>query len=128
MDEFRLYRRALTAAEVLATYNANLSGCGVVVGTNNNSSQIPKLFSLSQNYPNPFNPSTEINYNIPSQSLVKIVVYDIAGREVTTLVNETKQPGSYNVTFDGKNLASGVYLYKIQAGEFSDIKKMVLVK
>ena len=128
MDEFRLYRRALSAAEVLSTYNQNLSGCGFVTGNTNNNNQIPKLFSLSQNYPNPFNPSTVINYNVPNQSLVKIVVYDIVGREVTTLVNQNQKPGSYEVTFDGSSLSSGVYLYKMQAGEYSDIKKMVLVK
>ena len=87
-----------------------------------------KVFSLSQNYPNPFNPSTVINYGIPKTSMVKITVFDILGREVGTLINDLQQPCSYSVKFDASNLASGVYMYKIQAGDFTDTKKMLLVK
>ena len=89
---------------------------------------IPRVYSLSQNYPNPFNPVTSIKYSIPKQSLVRLVVYDILGREITTLVNEMKQPGNYNVSFDASGYASGVYFYRIQAGDFTDVKKMVLIK
>jgi hypothetical protein len=89
---------------------------------------IPQIFSLSQNYPNPFNPSTSIKYDIPKHSGVKLVVFDLLGREVATLVNEMKKPGSYEVTFDGTNLSSGVYFYKIEAGDFVNVKKMVLIK
>jgi photosystem II stability/assembly factor-like uncharacterized protein len=92
----------------------------------------PTKFQLSQNYPNPFNPKTLINYSVGSNGNspvnVKLVVYDITGREVTTLVNETKQPGNYKVTFDGSSYASGVYIYRIEAGSFVEVKKMVLVK
>ena len=89
---------------------------------------IPKEFKLSQNYPNPFNPVTNIKYNIPKDVMVSIKVYDITGREISKLVNEYKKAGYYNVTFNGGNLASGIYYYRIQAGDFVQIKKMVLIK
>jgi hypothetical protein len=105
-------------------------------GKNENTSFVPQTFSLSQNYPNPFNPVTRINYDIPQNSFVKLVIYDILGREVTKLVNnEYKQPGRYVVEFNGTNFASGVYFYRIEArqsgsstGGFTATKKMVLVK
>jgi len=99
-------------------------------------------FSLSQNYPNPFNPVTKIKYTIPASlnpssersptdkggTFVQLTVYDILGRVVEILVNEEKRPGVYEVDFDGSDLSSGVYLYKLTAGEFSDTKKLVLLK
>ncbi|HPN38547.1 MAG TPA: T9SS type A sorting domain-containing protein [Melioribacteraceae bacterium] len=85
-------------------------------------------FSLEQNYPNPFNPSTTINYQIQNESLVTIKVYDILGKEVTTLVNENKAAGKYSVSFDAKNLSSGVYLYQIKAGSYISTKKMMLLR
>jgi hypothetical protein len=88
----------------------------------------PKSFELSQNYPNPFNPNTSIRYNIPKDSKVKIEVYDALGRTVASLVNEYKSAGSYSVNFDASSLASGVYLYKISAGDFTATKKMNLLK
>jgi hypothetical protein len=89
---------------------------------------IPKEFNLGQNYPNPFNPVTSINYQVPEASLVSIKVYDLIGREVTVLVNEVKQPGIYQVSFGTENLASGVYFYKMTAGDFSSVRKMNLLK
>jgi hypothetical protein len=89
---------------------------------------IPDKFSLSQNYPNPFNPSTIINYQLPIGSDVKLVVYDVMGREIKTLVNEKQNVGSYQVEFDGSNLASGVYFYKLQAESYTQVKKMNLIK
>lgn len=89
---------------------------------------IPKEFSLSQNYLNPFNPLTKINYSLPQGVKVSIKVYDILGRLVKEIVNEYKDAGNYTVIFDGTNYASGVYFYRIEAGKFSDVKKMVLVK
>jgi hypothetical protein len=89
---------------------------------------IPSKFDLSQNYPNPFNPVTLIKYQVPEASLVSIKVYDLIGREVTVLVNEIKQLGNYQIPFDGGNLASGVYFYKMTAGNFSSVKKMNLLK
>jgi hypothetical protein len=88
----------------------------------------PREFALKQNYPNPFNPTTVIEYSIPSQSLVSIKVFDMLGREVQTLVNETKNAGSYVVNFNASSLPSGAYFCKIVAGNFTDTKKMILVK
>ncbi len=85
-------------------------------------------FSLYQNYPNPFNPSTKIKFVIPKSSFVSLKVYDILGREVATLLNEEKHPGSYEVEFDGSNLSSGIYFYRLQARDFSDTKKFILLK
>jgi hypothetical protein len=81
-----------------------------------------------QNYPNPFNPATSVKYQISEASLVSIKVYDLIGREVAILVDEVKQPGVYQVSFRGENLASGVYFYKMTAGEFSSVRKMNLLK
>ncbi|NLT50629.1 MAG: T9SS type A sorting domain-containing protein, partial [Ignavibacteria bacterium] len=77
---------------------------------------------------NPFNPSTMISYQLPINSFVNLRVFDILGREVATLVNEQKPAGNYEVKFDASNLASGIYLYKLQAGEYSSVKKLLLMK
>ena len=97
-----------------------------LTGINNNN--IPVGYYLSQNYPNPFNPVTSIKYEIPISSLVTLKIYNALGMELTTLVNETKQQGSYEVTWDASNFPSGVYFYELTAGEFTERKKMVLVK
>ena len=89
---------------------------------------IPLSFSLEQNYPNPFNPVTKIRYTLVNEEQVDLVVYDILGRKIVTLVNEQQKAGSYNVQFDAHNLASGIYFYRIQAGKFSKVNKMMLVK
>ena len=116
-----------------AVSNSNLSSgtrymfnCPVGIGPVSNA--IPHEFKLFQNYPNPFNPATSIKYSIPKQNLVKLVIFDVLGREVTTLVNEMKLAGDYSVTFDGSGYASGVYFYRIEVGDFMDVKKMVLIK
>ena len=93
-----------------------------------NKDNLPTDFSLSQNYPNPFNPNTRIKYSIPNESKVVIRVYDILGKEIATLVNEEKPSGNYSVEFDASNLSSGVYLYKIQARDFVQTRKMILLK
>lgn len=85
-------------------------------------------FNLYQNFPNPFNPVTNIQYAIGSPGLVILKVYDVLGKEVATLVNEEKPAGSYTVEFNGSNLASGVYFYKLGTGEFVQVKKMLLLK
>ena len=85
-------------------------------------------FKLNQNYPNPFNPTTKIKYQIPTGGIVSLKVYDDLGREVTALVNEEKPTGSYVVEFDASNLASGVYFYKLQAENFIQTKKMILLR
>ena len=88
----------------------------------------PGKFSLSQNYPNPFNPSTKISFDIPKLSAVKISVFDVMGREVDVLVNERMQPGTYQTDWNASKYPSGVYFYKLQSGDFSSVKRMVLVK
>ncbi len=88
----------------------------------------PKNFALSQNYPNPFNPSTKISWQSPIASWQTLKVYDILGNEVATLVDEFREAGSYEIDFSASQLTSGVYVYKIIAGNFSDTKKMILSK
>lgn len=89
---------------------------------------IPLEFSLKQNYPNPFNPSTVIEYSVPYQSDVKLVVYNLLGQEVLTLVDEVKPAGNYKVSFDASKFNSGVYFYRLEAGSFTETRKMVLIK
>jgi enterochelin esterase family protein len=89
---------------------------------------VPQEFMLAQNYPNPFNSSSVIRYSIPQSSNVVIKVFDILGNEIKTLVNEEKPVGSYEITWFAENLPSGVYFYQIQAGNFVETKKMVLLK
>ena len=85
-------------------------------------------YELFTNYPNPFNPSTQISYQIPENSFVNLVVYNSLGQEVAELVNQHQSSGKYSVKFNANNLPSGVYIYKLQAGEFSSTKKMLLTK
>ena len=100
----------------------------ISTGTGNNPAVIPDKFSLSQNYPNPFNPITNIKYQTPINSFVTLKVYNILGKEVATLVNDNKPAGFYTVAFNASSLPSGVYFYKLTAGEFTDVKRMILVK
>jgi hypothetical protein len=99
-----------------------------MVGISHNGTGVPKIYSLSQNYPNPFNPSTQISFGLPKSGNVKLVVYDILGREVKTLVNDFRNAGTYNISFDASSLASGIYFYSIKANDFTQTKKMLLVK
>ena len=90
--------------------------------------EIPNYYSLAQNYPNPFNPSTSIKFSVPKPTNVTLKIYDVLGKEVATLVNELKQPGFHTVDFNASSFASGIYFYRIDAGEFTSVKKMMLVK
>ena len=101
---------------------------GVVTGIGNISNEIPESFSLFQNYPNPFNPTTNIKYDLPTSNLVTLKVYDVNGKKIETLVNENQNAGSYSVLFNAVNYPSGVYFYKLEAGSFSETRKMVLLK
>lgn len=86
------------------------------------------FYKLEQNYPNPFNPITTINYSLPNSSFVKLVVYNSIGQEIADLVNETIAAGNHSVEFDASNLPSGIYFYRLQAGEFVQTRKMILLK
>jgi hypothetical protein len=88
----------------------------------------PQTFALYANYPNPFNPTTKIRYAISQTAFTSLKVYSILGEEVSTLINEEKTPGVYEVNFDATNLTSGTYLYKLQAGNYTETKKMVFLK
>ena len=106
---------------------------GAATGVNELNSASPAVFALSQNYPNPFNPSTKISYQIPADGTVKLDVYDIMGRTVSTLVNEEKIAGKYTLAFDGSKLTSGIYFYRINVislngKTFSQTNKMILMK
>jgi carboxypeptidase T len=102
--------------------------CGTLTGISGNNNGIPFKYALEQNYPNPFNPGTMIKYQLPKESHVKITVFDILGKNVATLINEKKTAGFYEVQFDASKYATGLYLYKIEAGDFSEVKKMMLIK
>lgn len=106
---------------------------GNPVGLNNPASGIPEKFSLSQNYPNPFNPTTKIKFSIPLASvrrtdIVLLTIYDNLGREIAELVNQQLSPGTYEADFEGSKLSTGIYYYRLTAGDFTETKKMVLVK
>ncbi len=98
------------------------------IATNIQNSNIIRKFALNQNYPNPFNPNTTITYSIPERSNVKLKVYNITGKEITTLVNGEKEAGTYNIDFNAAKLSSGIYFYEITAGNHSAVRKMILLK
>ena len=119
--------------------NTEITNPDFHVNNNNSTAQlnlrgipVPEEFGLSQNYPNPFNPETKINFQIPSQGTglvnVKLAVYDITGKEVSVLVNGNLEPGSYEYTFSGNGITSGVYFYRLTAGNNSQTHKMLLIK
>jgi hypothetical protein len=97
-------------------------------GLVNLGSSVPDRFALYQNYPNPFNPNTEIEFDISAASDVNLVIYDMTGREVTALVDEFLQPGQYKIDWNAGGYSSGMYIYKLAAGNFYEVKKMILVK
>ena len=100
---------------------------GGVVSVDNETAQ-PNDFYLSQNFPNPFNPTTSIEYRVISNEFVSLKVFDLLGNEIATLVNESKQPGSYQVSFDASGMPSGIYFYRLQAGSYTHSRKMILLK
>ncbi len=114
------------------TINGTLTGsgtfCNAPVAVEVDTILVPNKFELSQNYPNPFNPSTKISWQSPVGSWQTLKVYDVLGNEVATLVNEEKPAGSYEVTFEASQFASGMYLYRLQAGSFVKTMKMILLR
>jgi photosystem II stability/assembly factor-like uncharacterized protein len=101
---------------------------GIVVGIKNINSSAPDNFALYQNYPNPFNPHTIINYQLAKSIYVKLTIYDVMGREISSLVNQKQNAGTYQVTWDASNYPSGVYFYTLNTNDFADTKRMVLIK
>lgn len=110
--------------EMLEFLNTHLTGLTSISDKNN----IPLAFELEQNYPNPFNPSTTIKYTIPTSGHVTLKVFDMLGREVTTLVNESKPTGEYEIEFDAANLTSGVYFYQLKTSSSVITKKLMVVR
>jgi hypothetical protein len=98
------------------------------VGISSNSRSVPQSFKLHQNYPNPFNPSTTIKFDLPRGTKVSLVIYDILGRQVETIVNGNFEPGSYTYSWDASKYGSGVYFCKMVSDKNTDVKKMLLVK
>jgi hypothetical protein len=118
-----------TAVSVLVRYPiVETARWTVPIGIQNLSTEIPKEYKLYQNFPNPFNPTTNINFDIIRNGNVRIIVYDLLGREVETLVNQDMSPGRYKYDFSAVNYASGMYIYKIVTHDFVDVKKMLIVK
>ena len=106
---------------------------GSVSGILNENAEIPSDYKLFQNYPNPFNPLTKIRFSLPNPSSgegpgVRLVVYNVLGKEVATLVNETLAPGNYEVEWNASNHPSGIYFYRLTAGDYTEAKKMILTK
>ncbi|HMS34567.1 MAG TPA: T9SS type A sorting domain-containing protein [Ignavibacteria bacterium] len=98
------------------------------VGIQSTSTIVPEKFSLHQNYPNPFNPATTIKFDIRNSAFTKLTVFDILGREIQNLVNEELKTGSYSLVFDGNKYNSGVYFYRLASGDFTETKRMMLLK
>jgi hypothetical protein len=99
-----------------------------VIGITNITNEVPKNYLLGQNYPNPFNPTTNIRIQMPKTGFAKLIVFDVLGREVKTLVNEELKAGSYRVDFDGSRLSSGIYFYRLETSGFTETRKMILIK
>ncbi|MFA7362148.1 MAG: carboxypeptidase regulatory-like domain-containing protein [Candidatus Kapaibacterium sp.] len=130
----KIYYMNQSSHSVVLDYNTNMFKSLAFVMTIDNVTGIgsdpetPSTFALSQNYPNPFNPSTTISFSVSELRNVSLKIYDILGQEVSTLVSENLAPGSYSVTFNASSLPSGMYFYKLQAGDFTSVKKMTLIK
>ena len=124
---FPLYYMNLSEAKELTEYIL-INKFEEVMPVEKDENVLPSEYSLSQNYPNPFNPTTNIEFNLPVSSFVKLVLYDILGKEIAVLVNNDISAGSYNVNFDATGLPSGVYFYRLEAGEQIITKKMILMK
>jgi hypothetical protein len=120
-------RDTIVGAFNITNFNFYMTNINVI-GITPISGEIPKMFKLDQNYPNPFNPATNINIAIPVKSLVKMLVYDMLGRQIETLVNEELSPGTYKISWDAAKYSSGIYFYKLVTRDYMDTKKMILIK
>lgn len=118
----------ITSSDTVKTVNVKGYSNDLTAGIATVSSQVPDRFELSQNFPNPFNPTTKINFAVPYRSFVTLKVFDMNGREVSSLVNNTLQAGTYQYEFDGSALTSGTYFYKLETSDFTSTKKLILIK
>lgn len=126
IDFLLVYGNKILAATSDGIWQRNISE--IVTSVPNISNQIPNTYKLYQNYPNPFNPTTTIQYSIPSAGNVKITLYDITGNEIKTLINQFRTAGDYTINFDASNFSSGMYFYKLSSGNYTESKKMLIVK
>lgn len=133
-DDYLARGFGLVQSRIEPTLNLYLAGAiidsiqwGVIVDVEGTKTYLTR-FALRQNYPNPFNPSTQISYSTPRQGNVELKIYDVLGREISTLVHEKKQPGEYTVEWNAVNVPSGVYFYRLVAGDFVQTKKMILMR
>ena len=127
LDDLRVFSKALSETKIQSLFNEN------VTAIHDNETYIPAQFSLGQNYPNPFNPTTVINYQLLKTSEIELTIYNQLGQKVRTLVSEIKPAGAYQAQWDsrdnsGKQVANGVYLYRLQTGSFMEVRKMVLLR
>ena len=129
-------RRSYSAGPCPYVYvglTTSVVNCGLVLESSTGiepiiNPSIPNEYKLEQNYPNPFNPSTKIGFGIPKSGLVSLKVFDLLGKEVAILFNEVKNPGNYNIDFNGSALPSGIYYYKLESNGYTAVKKLVLIK
>lgn len=126
--QIAFYFTSTCCSEDNGWYIDDISINGIITGVKDRKTKVPAKYSLSQNYPNPFNPSTTIRFSLPRAAQVKLTVYNALGQQVVELLNERKPAGEHTVTFDGRNLSSGVYYYRIDVGEFRKVRKMILLK
>ncbi|NNG26514.1 MAG: T9SS type A sorting domain-containing protein [Ignavibacteriaceae bacterium] len=122
IDDIRIYDRALTVDEIDSLFNEGTTSVENIDAT------IPNEIELQQNYPNPFNPSTTINFSIPEASFVSLKVFNSLGQEIETLIAKELSAGNFKYSWDAKNFTSGIYFYRLQAGDFIQTKKMILMK
>jgi hypothetical protein len=125
IDEFRMYNRALSGAEIAASWNSELPiyPTGII-----QTGLVPSGYNLSQNYPNPFNPQTTISFSVPNSGFVNLVIIDNLGKIVSSPVNGNLNAGDYKMEFDGSGLSSGAYYYRLSAGDYIQTRKMILSK
>lgn len=122
------YTITANGAPQLAVHANRNFGNTLTVSVADDEKELPKVFALHQNYPNPFNPQTKIRFEIPDRAHVVLHVYNLMGQEVATLLDATKEPGRYDVIFDASELSTGIYFYRLNAGNYTSVRKLILVK
>lgn len=131
LTNYNIYTLAVSGTNLFAgTYGAGvwIRPLAELTDVTTEVNNLPREFTLSQNYPNPFNPVTAINYSIAKEGNVKLTIYNSIGSKVATIVNDYKPAGNYSVQFNGSNLASGIYLYRLESGGYTAVKKFILMK